>query len=137
MSAEVKVRNASQAIAVALSYLREQAAPGIPDAGNKWQEKTLYAAGVEDYAVTCKLFISGDWMIEVYQGIAPISSTIYQITVFNAKLGCFWKGSIKADGSIKEINPLTMLSEEETRKLAEELAKRINVPPPKPGGYGH
>ena len=33
--------------------------------------------------------------------------------------------------------PPTTLSEEGGQKLAEELAKKINVPPPKPGGYGH
>ena len=87
MSAEVKVRNASQAVEAALAYLREQAGQSIPAAGSKWQEKTLYATGVEDYAITSKLFISGDWMVEVYQGIAPVSSTIYQITVFNPVLG--------------------------------------------------
>ena len=58
----------------------------LPAAGNNWQEKTLYATGVEDYAVTSKLFMFGDWMVEVYQGIAPVSSTVYQITVFNPEL---------------------------------------------------
>jgi hypothetical protein len=137
MSAEVKVRNVSQAVESALAYLREQAGQSTPAAGSNWREKTLYATGVEDYAVTSKLFMFGDWMVEVYQGIAPVSSTIYQITVFNPGQRLYWKGSIKADGTIREESPLTTLSEEGGRKLAEELTKKINVPPPKPGGYGH
>jgi hypothetical protein len=137
MNTEIKVRNASQAVEAALAYLREVGGQSIPTAGDKWEEKTLYAAGVQDYAITSKLFTSGDWRIEVYQGIAPISKTIYQVTVFNPVLGLYWKGNIKADGTNQEASPLTKLSEEKTRRLAEELLKRMNVPPPKQGGYGH
>ena len=137
MSAEVKVRNASQALEFALAYLREQAGQSTPAAGSNWREKTLYATGVEDYAITSRLFISGEWMVEVFQGVAPVSSTIYQITVFNPGLRLFWKGSIKADGTILEDSPLKTLSVEGGRKLGEEMTKKINVPPPKPGGYGH
>jgi hypothetical protein len=137
MSAEVKVRNASQAAGAALAYLKERGGQTTPAAGDKWQEKTLYATGVEDYAITSKLFTSGDWKIEVYQGIAPIAKTIYQVTVFNPVLGRYWKGDVKADGGIQEVGPMTTLSEERTRKLTEELAKRVNVPPRKQGGYGH
>jgi len=137
MSAEVKIRNASQAVEAVLAYLREQVGQSLPAAGSKWQEKTLYATGVEDYAITSKLFLSGGWQIEVFQGIAPVSRTVYQITAFNPELRSYWKGSIQADGSIREGSPLTTLSEEGSRKLADELAKKINAPPPKPGGYGH
>ena len=137
MNAEVKVRNMFQAVEIALAFLRERSDKSIPAVGNKWREKTLYATGVEDYAITSKLFTDGDWMIEVYQGTAPISKTIYQITVFNALLGCYWKGDIKADGSIQEVSPMTTLSKKKAHKLTEELVKRINMPPPKPGGYGH
>lgn len=138
MSAEVKVRNATQAIEAALTYLQDEVSQSsLPAAGSKWVEKTLYATGVEDYAITSKLFTSGDWMVEVYQGIAPISKTVYQIIVFNPGLKCHWKGSIKADGSIQESSPLTTLSIEGSRKLADELERKMNVPPPKTGGYGH
>jgi hypothetical protein len=137
MNTEVKVRNASQAIEAALTYLRERGGHSIPATGDGWQGKTLYATGVADYAITSKLFTSGDWRIEVSQGIVPISKTIYQVTVFNPVLGSYWKGNIKADGSIDEASPMITLSEEKTGTLAEELARRINVPPPKLGGYGH
>jgi len=44
MSAEVKVRNASQAIEVVLAYLEDKAGQSsLPVAGSNWREKTLYA----------------------------------------------------------------------------------------------
>ena len=57
--------------------------------------------------------------------------------MFNPELKCYWKGSIKADGSVFESSIMTRLSEDESQKLVEELAKKISAPPPKPGGYGH
>ena len=117
-----------------MAFLRERSDQSIPAVGNQWQEKTLYATRCGRLCYHEQTFHRGDWMIEVYQGTAPISKTIYQITVFNALLGCYWKGNIKADGSIQEVSPMTTLSKEKTLKLAEGLSKRINVPPPKPGG---
>ncbi len=133
----VKVRNAAQALNAALSYLRKQQAPKAPDTNTKWQENTLYSTERQDYAITSKLFTSDDWLIEVYQGVAPLSSTIYQITVFNANLHWYWKGNVKADGGIIEEKAFRLLSEEESQKMAEEFLSKSQVPPPTPGGYGH
>jgi hypothetical protein len=137
MYAEAKIRNAPQAIEAALAYLQEQTGQSLPVAGSRWQEKTLYTAGVEDLAITSKLLLSGDWTIEVYQGAAPISLTVYQVTVFNPVWGFYWKGSIKADGSIRDDAPLRTLSAEESQEATDELARKIHVPPPRLGGYGH
>jgi len=76
-------------------------------------------------------------MIEVYQGVAPLSRTVYQVTVFNSGDRYYWKGSIKADGSITETNTLTQLSEEENSKIAGEFARKARIPPRLPGSYGH
>jgi hypothetical protein len=133
----IKVRNAAQAVDTALSYLREREAQNAPNAGIKWQEKTIYSTGIQDYAVTSRLFTAGDWAVEVFQGVAPLSSTVYQVTVFSAGLRRYWKGSVRADGGVSEVSAFRLLSQEESRKMAEELSKKIQVPPPKPGGYGH
>ncbi len=134
---EIKVRNAAQAIDVALAYLRKQNIPDVPDAGLNWQERTLYSAGIEDYAITSKLFTAGDWAVEVYQGVAPVSSTVYQLAVFNTRLRRYWKGNVQADGKLTEVNPPKTLSEEESRKVSEEISRKTKIPPPRPGGYGH
>ena len=134
---ELKVKNAAQAVDAAMYYLQRGEPQNAPNQGLKWQEKILYAIGPMDYAISSKLFSSGDWTVEVYQGVAPLINTIYQITVFNTKLHWFWKGSVKADGSLTEESPVRLLSEEESRKKSEELFKKNQVPPPKLGGYGH
>ena len=76
-------------------------------------------------------------MIEIFQGVAPLSSTVYQITVFSAKLHWYWKGSVKVDGGVTEVSAFRLLPEEESQKMAEELLRKSQVPPPRPGGYGH
>jgi hypothetical protein len=136
-SSPVKVRNATQAIEAVLSYLREQHVPEFPDKDIKWQEKTIYSTEPMDYAITSKLYTSDDWLIEVFQGVAPVSRTVYQITVFNSRLRCYWQGSVSADGGISEDNAYGLLTEVESQKLAEEFLKKSQVPPPRPGGYGH
>jgi len=133
----VKVRNAAQAVETALSHLRKKRTAKVPDSKNKWKEKTIYTTGPQDLAVTGKLFTSDDWLIEVSQGVAPLSSTIYRITVFSTEQKYYWKGSVRADGGVTEVSAFRALSEEESQKLAEEFVKRSQVPPPRSGGYGH
>jgi len=133
----LRVRNTSQAVNEVLFHLRRNGIWNIPDADAKWQEKTLYSTGIQDYAITGRLFISDEWLIEVYQAVAPLSRTIYQTAVFNAKLRRYWKGSVMADGSITETEAFKLLSEGESQTIAEELNRKIQIPAPKPGGYGH
>jgi hypothetical protein len=79
----VKIRNVAQAVDAVLSCLRTQKAPTITGADTKWQEKTIYSGEPQDYAITGKLFTSDEWIIEVLQGVAPLSRTVYLISVFN------------------------------------------------------
>ena len=136
-SSSVKVRNAAQAIEAVLSYLRKQQVTEFPNKDIKWQEKTIYSTESMDYAITSKLYTSDDWLIEVFQGVAPVSRTVYQITVSNSRLRCYWQGSVRADGGILEENAYRLLSEEESQKMAEEFLNKSQIPPPRPGGYGH
>jgi hypothetical protein len=134
---ELKVKNTAQAIEIVLAHLQSGAPHDAPGPGLPWQEKTIYAGGTMDYAVTSKLLTAGDWTIEVYQGVAPLSKTVYQTSVFNTGSRWYWEGSIKADGSLTETKSFRQLSEEESRRKSEELLKKIQVQPPKPGTYGH
>ena len=136
-SSSIKVRNAIQAIDTALTLLRKQKIPKVPDKNTKWQEKAIYSTEPQDYAITRRLFTSDNWSIEVYQGVAPLSSTIYQVTIFSEKFDCYWKGNVKADGSIEEVIAFKLLSEEENRDIAEDFLRKSRIPPHRPGGYGH
>ncbi len=133
----LKVRNAAQAVDTALSHLHKNHVQNTPGADTKWQEKTIYSPENPDYAITGKMFTSDDWWIEIFQGVVPLSNTVYKITVFNAKLNYYWKGSVKADGSVTEAGAFRLLSEEESRSMSEEFLKKSQVPPPRPGSYGH
>ena len=134
----LKVRNAAQAVETALTYLRQKCVEGLLAANPQWKEQTLYASvRHEDLAVTSKLFTAEDWRVEVYHGVAPLSKTVYEITFYNCKLHGYWKGQIKADGTVIESQEFSKLSMEESRQIEEDLARKCQVPPPKPGGYGH
>ena len=134
---ELKIKNTAQTVEIVVSHLQTRGPQKAPQAGLQWQERTIYSAGPLDCAVSSKLFSADDWTLEVYQGVAPLINTVYQIALFNTKSRLFWKGSVKADGSLNEETPLKLLSEEEGRRKSEELNKRSQVPAPKPGGYGH
>ena len=133
----VKIRNAAQAIDAVLACLRKQKTPVIPDAEAQWQEKTIYSGEPQDYAITGKLFTSDEWLIEVLQGVAPLSRTVYRISVFNPLQRYYWTGSVKADGVIEEEVALKELPEPEAQMIADEFLLKSKIPPPRPGGYGH
>ena len=133
----VKIRNATQAVDAVLSYLRGQKPLVIPDAEAQWQEKTIYSGEPQDYAITGKLFTSDKWLIEVLQGVAPLSRTVYWISVFNPDSRYYWKGRIRADGVVQEDVALGELPEPEAQMIADEFLLKSKIPPPRPGGYGH
>ena len=134
---DISVRNAAQAVKEVLSYMRDRKIENAPAADTKWHERTIYSPGIQDMAVTSRLFSANDWTIEVSQSVAPLSRTVYQVIVFNAKLQSYWKGSVRADSGMVEVNAFGSLSAEESRQAEEEFIAKGMIPPPKPGGYGH
>jgi hypothetical protein len=134
----LKVRNAAQAVETALAYLRQKSVGGLPAENPQWKEQTLYvSARHEDLAVTSKLYTADGWSVEVYHGVAPLSKTVYEITMYNSKLHGHWKGQIKAEGMVMELQEFSQLSIEESHKIEEDFSRKAHIPPPKPGGYGH
>jgi hypothetical protein len=134
---ELKVKNTAQAVEIVLTYLQSRESQAAPAPGLKWQEKTIYSTGPQDYIISSKLFSSDNWLIEVYQGVAPLINTVYQITLFNTQSHHFWEGSVRADGSLTEVSPFKLLSAQESSRKSEEFSSKTQVAPPKPGGYGH
>jgi hypothetical protein len=134
---ELKVTKAVQAVDIIVNHLRARTPKDAPEAGQSWQEKTLYAAGPQDSIVSSKLFTAADWNLEISQNFAPLARTVYQATMFNEKARLFWRGSVKADGSLAEEAPLKKLSAKESQEKSAELVKKMQVPGPRYGGYGH
>jgi hypothetical protein len=131
----LEIKNAREAMLASFRYLNEHYAEFSRDNAAKIQEKTIYSEGPVDLVTTSKQFQTGGWSIEVSQSFAPLRNIVYQVTVFNPKLGWHWKGLIKADGRIMEKNRFRKLSEEEREKTAEEFLRKSKIPPPR-GGYG-
>ena len=134
---ELKVTKAAQAVDIAIKYLQRQAPQKAPGTGLSWEERTLYAAGPQDSIVSSKLFTAEDWNLEISQNFAPLSRTVYQLSLFNGKKRLFWKGRVKADGNLEEETPLKTLSVKENQALSAELLKKMQIPGPRFGGYGH
>jgi hypothetical protein len=132
----LKVRNASEAMNVALFYLREQNSQIVPTAGIQWKEKTIYSGGPVDLVTTSIQFTSDAWIIEVSQGLAPLRNIVYQVTVFSTEMGWFWKGKITADCSVHEESAFKKLSDEEKQRMTDEFLRKSRIPAPI-GGYGH
>ncbi len=132
----LKVKNAAEARDASVAYLRNLDSRTFPNQDAQWQEKTTFSGGPQDMVTTAKQFTSDAWIIEIYQELAPLRNTVYQVTAFSSAEGWYWKGNIKADGSVSESSPLRKLPEEEKRRTAEELLKKSRTAAPL-GGYGH
>ena len=132
----MKVRNAAEAVDACIAYLQKNYGAKAPAASIQWRAQTIFSGGPVDLATTSKQFTSDAWSIEVSEGLAPLRNIVYQVTVFSPTLKLFWKGSVKADGSVKEESSLKQLSEEEKQKMATEFLRKSQNPSPK-GGYGH
>ena len=132
----LKVKNAAEARDASIVYLRGLDSRMFPSRDAQWQERTTFSGGPQDMVTTAKQFTSDGWIIEIYQELAPLRNTVYQVTVFSSTEGWHWKGNIKADGSVSEVSPLRKLPEEDKRRTAEELLKKSRTAAPF-GGYGH
>jgi hypothetical protein len=132
----LKVKNAAEARDASIIYLRGLDSRMFPSRDTQWQERTTFSGGPQDMVTTAKQFTSDGWIIEIYQELAPLRNTVYQVTVFSSTEGWHWKGNIKADGSVSEVSLLRKLPEEDKRRTAEELLKKSRTAAPF-GGYGH
>jgi len=72
---------------------------------------------------TNKYFKSDDWVIGVSYPVVRPDLTVYKVTLSSLTLGWHWAGNVKADGTVTEISAFKQMSEEESRKVAEEFVK--------------
>jgi hypothetical protein len=131
-----KVKNASEAMNVSLLYLREHNSQNAPGTSIKWHEKTIYSEGPGDLVTTSKQFTSDDWIVEISQNLAPLRNVVYQVAIFSPVIGWYWKGSINAEGIVREESAFKQLSDDKKREMTEGFLKKSRTPAPV-GGYGH
>ncbi len=120
-SQDLEVGDAVEAQDTVLTYLRENYAQDAPGEDIEWQEEDVTPPGW--VGGVFKEFTSDDWTVKVSYAVLPPKNTVYQVTVFSTKLGWYWEGSVKANGSLKEVSAFRQMSEEESQRTAEEFLR--------------
>ena len=118
---ELKVKDAAAAWNTALDYLRKHQGQNAPGSDVQWQEQDITPPGLMG-SVT-KEFASSEWTGEVSYAVLPLERTIYQVTLSSIQFGWHWEGSVKADGTVADISAFKQMSEEESRKVAEDFVR--------------
>jgi hypothetical protein len=114
-----EVKDAAGARDAALSYLQERKAQGVPGVDTKWEEEDVTPPGLMGQAI--REFTSDGWTVKVSYPIVSPEHIQYQVTVSGAQFGWHWQGTVKPDGSVKEVSPLTQMSKESSQTIAEEF----------------
>jgi len=115
------IENAADARDAALAYLRESEGENAPGPGIVWQEEDVTPPGW--VGGVFKEFTSDDWTIEVSYPVVLPEDTVYEVVLTSIKLGWYWKGKVKADGSVTELGAFKQMSKEESQRIAEEFVE--------------
>lgn len=115
------VTGAAGARDVALVYLQEREVQPAPGIDLVWQEEDITPPGL--FGAVHKEFASDEWTVKVWYPVVPPESGVYQVVVSSAELGWHWKGRVEADGSVTELGAFRQMSEEESRRIAEEYLR--------------
>ena len=118
---ELAVKDAVDARDAALKYLREHYEQNVPSEDSSWQEEDVTPPGFVGSAN--KYFTSSEWIIGVSYPVVRPDLTVYKVVLSSVKLGWHWKGTVKADGTVTEVSPLKQMTEEESRKFAEDFVR--------------
>ena len=117
----LKVKNADEALAAALEYLRTNVGEDAPAADIQWGTQDITPPDL--VGVGIREFGSDEWHIIVSYPVLPPENTEYEIVMSSIKLGWHWKGSVKADGSVTELSVFQQMSKEGSQKIAEEFLR--------------
>ncbi len=116
-----EVKDAAGARDVAFSHLREYEAQNVPGADIEWQEADVTPPGL--VGSTTKEFTSDGWTVEVYSPVVAPQYTRYEVTIISVTSGWHWQGTVKPDGTVTEVSPLTEMSKEGSQVIAEEFVR--------------
>jgi hypothetical protein len=119
MSVVILVSNADEARDVGLSYLGDKYSDNVPAEDLEWKEYITTAEGF--VGAETKEFISGEWIVTITSPVVLPENSVYNIVVLNIKSGWHWEGSVKADGTVTEIDALKQLTKEKSQNIALEF----------------
>lgn len=114
-----EVENAAGARDTALEYLRQQYPEDAPSTGLQWQEEDVTPGGLVGSSI--RQFTSDGLTVTVSTPVVAPENIIYTVTTTNVQGGWRWEGEVKPDGTVTEVSPLTEMSEEWSRNIAEEF----------------
>jgi hypothetical protein len=119
-----EVKDAAGARDATLSYLHDRKAQDTPSVDTKWEEEDITPPGLIGQAI--REFTSDGWTVKVSYMVVSPEHIQYQVVVSSVQLGWHWQGTVKPDGIVKEVSPITQMSQKSSRKIAEEFV--INSP---------
>jgi len=119
-----EVKDAAGARGAALNYLQERKAQGVPGVDTIWEEEDVTPPGLLGQAI--REFTSDGLTVQVSYLIVSPEHIQYQVVVSGVQFGWHWEGTVKPDGSVKEVSPLTQMSQQSSQTIAEEFV--INSP---------
>jgi len=116
-----KVTDHAGARDAALEYLQEHEPENAPGTGLQWQEEDVTPEGLVGQAA--REFASDGLTVRVPSPVVAPDYIVYHVTITSAQGGWRWQGQVKPDGTVTEVSPLTEMSEEASRKTAEDFVK--------------
>lgn len=118
---EEEVADAAGARDAALTYLREHEPGNAPGTDVQWQAEDATPEGLVGQAT--KVFTSDGLTVRVSSPVVAPEHITYHVTVTSAQGGWRWQADVKPDGTVTEVTRLTEMSEEQSRKTAEEFVR--------------
>jgi len=118
---DLEVRDAAEALGAAITYLRAHVGENAPAADIDWDTENITPPGLVGKGTIA--FTSDEWTITVSYPVVPPENAVYEVMVSSIKLGWHWKGIIKPDGNVTELNAFKQMSKEESQRIAEEFLK--------------
>lgn len=115
-----EVEGAADARDAALSYLQEQEGQDVPGAATEWDEADVTPGLV---GAATREFTCDGWTVRVYSPVVAPQNIFYRVTVTSVQSGWRWQGTVKPDGTITELSPLTQMSKEASQTIAEEFVR--------------
>ena len=103
----LEIENAYGAKDVILVYLQENYSENASSSDISWHQKAI--SSPNSASEVLREFTSDEWDIEVSYAVLPPESMVYEVTVYSIELGWYWRGNIRADGTVKELIAFTQL----------------------------
>jgi len=115
------VKDAAEARQTAIVYLQEKGIEEAPSTDINWQETDETPPGL--LGAASKFYTADGWAVSVSYPVVHPDLTVYRVVIMSTNTGQYWKGDVKADGTVIEISAFQKLNEEASKWAAEDFVK--------------